>query len=135
MQADAAPPVRRKATIHMFLLLGVVSAALIAGAWAWGGLDMALAAALGSAIVALNLMGTVHFVGAVMAERRYKGRLIASLLGKLVLTGVVLYLAVARWGLDPVGIVIGLSSMLVVSLLYTVIRPAQPPEPDGPSAN
>jgi hypothetical protein len=121
----------------MFLLLGAVTAALAGGAWAWAGLDMAEGVLLGCAVVAFNLLGTAHFVGAVLAERRFKGRLIASLTVKLGLTLVVLYIAVSRWAMSPVGIVIGLSSMLIVSLLYSALRPARPPadeEPSGPAA-
>jgi hypothetical protein len=120
--------VRRRALRRLFLLLGLVTAGLAAGSWAWAGLDTAFAVLLGCAIVAFNLLGTAHFVGAVLEEQRYKGRLIASLTLKLALTLVVLYFAVARWGMSPVGIVIGLSSMLIVSLLFTVLRRAEPPD-------
>jgi hypothetical protein len=63
--------------------------------------------------------------------------MVASLTVKLGLTLVVLYIAVARWAMDPVGIVIGLSSMLIVSLLFAVFRPAEPPAPDdsGPHSS
>ena len=124
------PSVRRRALAIMFVLLGVVTCALSGGAWAWANLDMARAVLLGCAVVAFNLLGTAHFVGAVLAERRFKGRMIASLTVKLGLTLVVLYIAVSRWSMDPVGIVIGLSSMLIVSLLYAVFRPAEPPDPE-----
>ena len=93
---------------------------------------MAQAVLLGCAVVAFNLLGTAHFVGAVLAERRFKGRMIASLTVKLGLTLLVLYIAVSRWSMDPVGIVIGLSSMLIVSLLYAVFRPAEPPDSEDP---
>ncbi len=123
----SASPTRRRALRRIFALLGVVTLALTGGSWAWVSLDTALAVLLGCAVVAFNLLGTAHFVGAVLAERRYKGRLIASLVVKLALTLVVLYIAVARWDLSQIGIVIGLSSMLIVSLLYTMLRPAEPP--------
>lgn len=120
-------PARRRSLRLIFALLGVVTLALTGGSWAWASLDTALAVLLGCTVVAFNLLGTAHFVGAVLAERRFKGRLIASLLVKLALTLVVLYIAVARWDMSPIGIVIGLSSMLIVSLLYAMLRPAEPP--------
>jgi hypothetical protein len=119
---------RRRALQRMFVLLAVVTAALTGGAYAWDGIDTAGAALLGCAIVAFNLLGTAHFVSAVLAERRFKGRLVASLTVKLGLTLVVLYIAVNRWGMSPVGIVIGLSSMLIVSLLFAALRPAESAE-------
>ena len=124
-------PARRRALRRIYLLLGIVTAALAGGTWAWGGLDMAEAVLLGCAVIALNLLGTAQFVAAVLSERRYKGRLIASLTIKLGLTLVVLYIAVSRLAMSPVGIVIGLSSMLIVSLLYSVFRPAEPPGDAG----
>jgi len=128
-----ASPARRRSLRTIFLLLGAVTLVLTGGSWAWASLDTALAVLLGCAIVAFNLLGTAHFVGAVLAERRFKGRLVASLLVKLALTLGVLYVAVARWGLDPMGVVLGLSSMLIVSLLYTMLRPAEPPSrEEGP---
>lgn len=117
---------KRRSLGTIFALLGVVSAALSGGAWFWASLDTALAVLLGCAVVAFNLLGTAHFVGAVLAERAYRGRLIASLLVKLALTLGVLYIAITRWNFSPVGIVVGLSSMLIVSLLYTMVRRPQP---------
>jgi len=130
MEATRDPPGRRRALLRIFLLLGAVTLALTGGAWVWANLDTALGVLLGCAVVAFNLLGTAHFVGAVLAERRYKGRLVASLLGKLVLTLLVLYVAVTRWDVSPVAIVVGLSSMLIVSLLHTMFRPATPPSGD-----
>ena len=134
----ASPSVRRRALILLFSLLGIVTVALSVGAWLWADLDMAEAVLLGCAIVAFNLLGTAHFVGSVLQERRFKGRMFASLTVKLGLTLVVLYIAVSRWAMNPIGIVIGLSSMLIVSLLYAMFRPAEPaapedPEPGGPA--
>lgn len=124
---------RRRALLRIFLMLGAVTIVLTGGAWAWANLDTALAVLLGCAVVAFNLLGTAHFVGAVLAERRFKGRLVASMVVKLGLTLVVLYVAVARWRMSPVAIVVGLSSMLIVSLLHTMFRRAAPPAEDDTS--
>lgn len=131
LHAFPTSPARRRALRRIYLLLGAVTVVLAGGAWAWAGIDMAQGVLLGCAVIALNLLGTAHFVGAVLAEHRYKGRLIASLTVKLALTLVVLYIAVSRLDMSPVGIVIGLSSMLIVSLLYAVFRPAEPPSGAG----
>jgi ATP synthase I chain len=135
LPASPSSGTRRRALRRIFLLLGAVTVALAGGTWAWAGLDTARGVLLGCAVVALNLLGTAHFVGAVLAERRFKGRLIASLTVKLGLTLAVLYIAVSRWDMSPLGIVIGLSSMLIVSLLYTVFRPAEPPTGEGSEAD
>jgi hypothetical protein len=135
MDAPSDSSGRRRALLRIFLLLGAVTLALTGGAWAWANLDTALAVLLGCAVVAFNLLGTAHFVSAVLAERRFKGRLIASLTVKLALTLLVLYIAVARWGMSPLAIVIGLSSMLIVSLLYTMLRPPKAPAEDDTSGS
>ncbi len=135
MDAPSDSSGRRRALLRIFLLLGAVTLALTGGAWAWANLDTALAVLLGCAVVAFNLLGTAHFVSAVLAERRFKGRLIASLTVKLALTLLVLYIAVVRWGMSPMAIVIGLSSMLIVSLLYTMLRPPKAPAEDDTSGS
>jgi hypothetical protein len=108
----------------LYAILAGVSFALAALAWLLGGIDTALGALLGSALVAINLAGTVLFVRVVLRDRKYKALLLASNLVKFGLTMVVLYLAIVRFNISAIGIVTGLSSMLVASLIYAAARPA-----------
>jgi hypothetical protein len=117
------PPVLRAPRLQYAILAGV-SFALAALAWLLGGIDTALGALLGSALVAINLAGTVLFVRVVLRDRKYKALLLASNLVKFGLTMVVLYLAIVRFNISAIGIVTGLSSMLVASLIYAAARPA-----------
>ena len=108
--------------------LAAISAALVALAWLLGGLDMAEGALLGCALVGLNLVGTVALIRLVLRDRRYKALLFVSFIVKFGLTMVVLYLAIVRYGMSAIGILIGLSAMLLTSLLYAAMRPPPPVE-------
>ena len=115
-------PVLKTPRLLYLILLGV-SVALVALAWVLGGLDMAEGALLGCLLVGMNLMGTVAFIRLVLRDRRYKALLIGSFIVKFGLTLVVLYIAMLRLNMSAIGILIGLSSMLVASLIYTMSRP------------
>lgn len=119
------PPISTvlRAPRRLYVVLAGVSAALIALAYGLGGLDMAKGALLGCAVVGLNLMGTVVFVRRVLRDRRYKALLAISFLVKFGLTLAVLYIAIVRLDMSALGIIIGLSAMLVASLVYAAIRP------------
>jgi hypothetical protein len=122
-----SPPEHHSAVLRaprrLYGVLVGVSAVLTALAYGLGGLDMAKGALLGCAVVGLNLMGTVVFVRRVLRDRRYKALLAVSLLIKFVLTLIVLYIAIVRLDMSALGIVIGLSAMLLASLVYAAIRP------------
>ena len=121
---ETPPPPVLRAPRLLYAILAGVSFALAALAWLLGGIDTALGALLGSALVAINLAGTVLFVRVVLRDRKYKALLLASNLVKFGLTMVVLYLAIVRFNISAIGIVTGLSSMLVASLIYAAARPA-----------
>ena len=104
-----------------------ISVALMALAYALGGLDMAKGALLGCVLVGINLMGTVAFIRMVLRDRRYKALLIASFIVKFGLTMVVLYVAILRLDMSALGILIGLSAMLLASLLYAAMNRGQEP--------
>ncbi|HUJ73765.1 MAG TPA: ATP synthase subunit I [bacterium] len=123
----AAPAANRRAALRRLLVwLGLVALAMTAGGWLLSGLDMALAILLGCVLVGFNLLGTAHFVNAVLVERRVGGRLGATLVLKFLVTLAVLYLVITRLGFNPVGLLLGLSSMLWVSLLHLAFRRPQP---------
>jgi peptidoglycan/LPS O-acetylase OafA/YrhL len=116
-------PVVLRAPRRLYLILLAVSTVLIGLAYALGDLDMAKGALLGSVLVGMNLMGTVAFIRMVLRDRRYKALLFASFISKFGLTMVVLYIAILRLDMSALGILIGLSSMLLASLIYAALRP------------
>jgi hypothetical protein len=121
-ELPAETPTVLRAPRRLYAQLGAISAALLALAWLLGGLDMAEGALLGSGLVALNLMGTVAFIRMVLRDRRYRALLFVSFIAKFGLTMAALYIAIVRFGMSAVGILIGLSSLLLASLLYAATK-------------
>jgi hypothetical protein len=121
----AETPTVLRAPRRLYGLLAATSAVLIGLAWLLGGIDMAEGALLGCVLVGVNLIGTVAFIRMVLRDRRYKALLFVSFIAKFGLTLVVLYLAIVRFGVSAIGILIGLSSMVLASLLYAAMRPAE----------
>ena len=110
-------------TLRSFLrLLVAVSAVLAGGAYLWCGLDFSLGVLLGSAIIVLNLVWTIRVVQAVMVSSQPKIRLAFSYVSKLGLTAVVLLVAILKFNLDPIGILVGISSLFVSGVLFGVAR-------------
>ena len=110
-------------TLRSFLrLLVAVSAVLAGGAYLWRGLDFSLGVLLGSAIIVLNLVWTIRVVQAVMVSSQPKIRLAFSYVSKLGLTAVVLLVAILKFNLDPIGILVGISSLFVSGVLFGVAR-------------
>lgn len=110
-------------TLRTFLrLLVAVSAVLAGGAYLWRGLDFSLGVLLGSAIIVLNLVWTIRVVQAVMVSSQPKIRLAFSYVSKLGLTAVVLLVAILKFNLDPIGILVGISSLFVSGVLFGVAR-------------
>lgn len=120
----SSTPVALRSPRLLYGILAGVSLALAALAGLLGGLDTALGALLGSAIAGFNLLGTVQFVRVVLRDRRYKALLLASLVAKIGLTLVVLYLAIVRFDMSILGILLGLSALFLASLIYAAARPA-----------
>jgi hypothetical protein len=126
LEEDGAPPLPIKgALLRIFAVLSAVTVLLAGAGWAWGGLDTVKGVLLGCVLVAFNLAGTAHFVRAVIAEQRFKARLVASFTLKLAVTLGVLYVALRHYNFDAIGILIGLSSMLLVSLILIAFKPAK----------
>ena len=110
-------------TLRSFLrLLVAVSAVLAGGAYLWRGLDFSLGVLLGSAIIVLNLAWTIRVVQAVLVSSQPKIRLAFSYVSKLGLTAVVLLVAILKFNLDPIGILVGISSLFVSGVLFGVAR-------------
>lgn len=110
-------------TLRSFLrLLVAVSAVLAGGAYLWRGLDFSLGVLLGSAIIVLNLVWTIRVVQAVMVSSQPKTRLAFSYVSKLGLTAVVLLVAILKFNLDPIGILVGISSLFVSGFLFGMAR-------------
>lgn len=117
-QKTAPSSMEPAAVRRFFLQLLVFSTLLSAGGLLWRGLDFALAVLVGSLIVVANFLWTRRVVGGFLLAKTSGLPVAATYLAKLALTGLVLYLALVPLALDPIGIVVGVSSLLFTGLFF-----------------
>lgn len=109
--------VDRQANIFLLILLGCGGGLLIV-AWLWGGLDFATAELLGFLVVALNTYWTKRAVKSVLFDSRPKALLTVTYLFKLGLTAFILYYGIVHYQIDPLGVLLGLTSLLLATLIF-----------------
>ena len=113
MNEPAPQPLPARIPRGLSWALVAVSAALSGLGYLWGGIDFSVGVALGCLIVGLNYLWTRAVVRRVLRGEGSKGRVALSYLAKLGLTVLVLFLAILRFGVDPLAILIGVSSLFV----------------------
>lgn len=113
--AEQASSLRR----FTWLLVGS-GIVLVAGSVWWRGLDFGVPVLLGFGVILLNFFWTKKAVKAVFYGGQPKSLLTLSFLAKFGVTAAVLFYAILRLNMDGVGVLIGLSSMILASVLYTL---------------
>ena len=126
IQFPDAPALRR----FMVLLFGLTPL-LVGGAWLARGVDFALAALVGCLLVDVNFLWTRSVVRKAFLESNPRLWLGLSYGFRIGLTTLVLYIAIRELGLHPIGIALGVSALVLASLLYAVLAVAFP-EKMGP---
>ena len=111
-----ASPLRR-----FVLLLFALSPVVVAAAWLIDGVDFALAALVGCLIVDVNFLWTRSVVRKAFLEVNPRLWLGVSYTFRMGVTTLVLYIAIRELGLDPIGIVVGVSVLVLASLMYGVL--------------
>ena len=112
---------RQEAALQRFaLLLIVAGVAFLALGAVLVSLDFAVGILLGFLIVLLNFYWTKKAVKSVLFASQPKGLLTLSFLVKFGVTGAVLFYAILRLGVDALGVLVGLSSLLAASVLYVL---------------
>ena len=117
----AAVLAAQEAAVRRFtwLLVGVGAVLLAGSAWL-GGLDFGVGVLLGFAIVLLNFIWTKKAVRSILFSDRPRALLTLSFLVKFGITGVVLFYAILRLQVDAIGVLIGLSSLVLASVLFAL---------------
>jgi hypothetical protein len=109
---------RQEASLRRFAwLLLAAGAVFVALGAALGGVDFAVGVLLGFLIVLLNFYWTKKAVRSVLFASQPKGLLTLSFLVKFGVTGAVLFYAILRLHVDALGVLVGLSTLLVASVL------------------
>lgn len=103
-------------------LLLTVSLGLVIGAYLLRGIDFTLGVLLGSGIVGMNYLWSIRVFSRILAEDHPRVRLAISWVLKFGFTGLVLYLAIVKLGLHPVGIIVGVSAVAIAGLFLAAVR-------------
>ena len=110
----------RKATeFRNLLILASVVLAIVSLLF---GLDFLLGSLLGSAIVGLNFHWTVRFVLNMLEERKLRPLYLLIYGAKFIVSMMVLYVAIVQMDISAVGIMLGLSNILLAATAYALIQ-------------
>ena len=114
----------RKATeFRNLLILASVVLAIVSLLF---GLDFLLGSLLGSAIVGLNFHWTVRFVLNMLEERKLRPLYLLIYGAKFIVSMMVLYVAIVQLDISAVGIMLGLSNILLAATAYALIQRPRP---------
>ena len=113
-------------------LLFVVSAGLALATSPFG-LDVVVCSLIGSTVVVLNVLGSAWPIRQLLLHQRIHPMLVLFQLLKFGLSGVVLYLAILHFEVSATGLLIGLSNIILTSLLYTVLNSRSPGNESPPT--
>ena len=110
----------RKATeFRNLLILASVVLAIVSLLFS---LDFLLGSLLGSAIVGLNFHWTVRFVLNMLEERKLRPLYLLIYGAKFIVSMMVLYVAIVQLDISAVGIMLGLSNILLAATAYALIQ-------------
>ena len=111
--------VRRAIEFRNLLILASVVLAIVSLLF---GLDFLLGSLLGSAIVGLNFHWTVRFVLNMLEERKLRPLYLLIYGAKFIVSMMVLYVAIVQLDISAVGIMLGLSNILLAATAYALIQ-------------
>lgn len=108
-------------SFNRFLLYLYISGiALLGAAWSLGGLDFTKPVLVAFLVVLLNVYWTKSLVKSILFAGKPKGLFTFFYFFKFGLTALVLILTIGYIKMDPLGILLGLSSLMLATLLFAV---------------
>ena len=110
---------RRAIEFRNLLILASVVLAIVSLLF---GLDFLLGSLLGSAIVGLNFHWTVRFVLNMLEERKLRPLYLMIYGAKFIVSMMILYVAIVQLDISAVGIMLGLSNILLAATAYALIQ-------------
>ena len=105
-----------------FRNLLILASAILAIVSLLFGLDFLLGSLLGSAIVGLNFHWTVRFALNMLEERKLRPLYLLVYGAKFIVSMMVLYVAIVQLDIHAVGIMLGLSNILLAATAYALIQ-------------
>ena len=109
----------------LWKLLLLVSVILVAGT-ALFRLDFLTATLLGCAIVGLNFYWTRRVVLGVFLKENAKRRMLLIYVIKFGISAVILFMAVVRFQLPALGLLLGLSNIVIAVIIYSILNVFRP---------
>ena len=109
--------------LRLFSWLMLTASFLLMGTgYFWRGIDFAAAVLLGCGIVGLNFIWTKRVIAKVLHGDQPRARLAVSLVFKFGLTALLLFFAIVRFQIDPMGILLGVSAVFAAGVMFALAR-------------
>jgi len=122
-------PIERKRVFVLNITLLVIFGVLILGGYWFRGLDFAKATLIGCTVVAINFFISQRLIARLIVEKKLRVNLLITYFFKLGVSILILYYAVSTLHVDSVGLMLGLSSILLATVFSTLLRRTrQPPD-------
>jgi uncharacterized membrane protein len=115
-------PIERRKVLVLNTTLLIVFGVFIAGSYWFRGVDFAKGTLLGCVVVAINFFVSQRLVGQLMLEQKLKPGILVIYVLKFGISGLILFLAITKWQVDIIGIMFGLSSIVVASVSSAFVR-------------
>lgn len=112
---------RQSINLFMGCLVGCGIVFSVGGFW-WSGFDFLKGVLLGFLIVLLNAIWTKKLVSSLLFGGSPKALSTGLFMLKFGLTAVVLYLAIMKFRIDPLAVLIGLSSLMGAAAVYSMVH-------------
>lgn len=112
---------KKRVQIINYSFFGVF-AVLTAGGFLIGGLDFAVGVLLGCLLVAINFFSTQKLAKKLLLEKAAQPWMILAYILKFGISIGLLFLAVTRLEIHVVGLMVGLSSIIIATVISTILR-------------
>lgn len=115
-------PIEVPQALQILSKLLIVGTVVVIGIAAWINLDILPATLLGCGIVGINFYWTRHFFRKILAQKNIGRRSLVFFLLKFGVSVLVLYVAIIEVKISGLGLLLGLSNIVVAITLYTVLQ-------------
>lgn len=112
---------KKRVQIINYTTFGVF-AVMVAGGFFLGGLDFGKGVLLGCVLVAINFFSTQKLIQKLLLEKAAQPWMILAYILKFGLSIGILFLAVTRLDVHVVGLMVGLSSIIIATVISTILR-------------